>query len=207
MNRQQIINLVRAKMDEINPLDNGQTVVDPQIDAQLDNSAVSLLELLPSVLAHPVSDTTAPEVQNLIPNKSVDVVCPADFLRLHRLRLNFWDRALTTLLPAGHPVEYRQDYYFIRANPRRPVGILYNIEGRDTIVCYPAPTGLTLPDIHEFVYVKRPAYAQDLPDALIDMLGWHAAALIYSIHGQGEFASLANSKLTEMIQTKLKYRS
>lgn len=208
MTRDQIKAVVRAKMDEVNPLDQGTTILDPQIEAQLDYAATNLLETLPSILALPVVASPLPEPANLIEDLSVDVPCPTDFLRLHKLKLDHWNRHISDLLPANHPRIDLQIYKHLKATINKPAGVLSHNGTVDIVTCYP-PTGETAGanDVSEFIYVKKPDNAEALDDSLIDMLAWHASGLIYSIHGQGEFAKLCFDALQRMITTKLKYHS
>ncbi len=218
MTRADIIELVQAKLDEVHPLQAGATIADPQIDKQIDGAAVSLVEMLPSVLAYPVSASEMPALVNFIPDMSVDIVCPADFIRLHRLRFMHWLRPLMSLTPDGTKLLYQQDYEYLKSTTRRPSAALYNKDGVDYITCYPAPAPaddqgcLTeYPDpaegLAEFVYVQRPAAAEDLADALMEMLAWKAAEVIYQIHGQQDASTLCRERLMAMIEAKLKYRN
>lgn len=204
MTRDQIIAIVRAKMDEINPLDEGTTIKDPQIDAQLDYAAINLIEVLPSVLAFPV-DAGAVDAENLIDDLSIDIVCPSDFVRLHKLKLMHWTRSISSLLPADHPRIDLQIYKHLKATANRPVGVLSRSPDGDIITCYPPPD-YTLYVVEEFIYVKRPASAESLNNQLIDMLAWNTASIVYAIHGQPEFSKLCQERLAHMIETKLKYR-
>ncbi len=204
MTRQEIISAVKAKIDEIHPLQAGATIADPQIEMQLDNAAVALIEALPSVMAYPVQAT--PSVENYIEGQSIDVICPADFVRLHRIKLDHWAVPVTELVPDTGRLAQVQMYEYLASTVTRPAAGLYS-KGLQTIIrCYPAPD-TDGECVQEFIYVQRPAVAQDLNDSLIDMLSWQAAAIIYAIHGQGDSAELCQARLNAQIDAKLKYRS
>ncbi len=205
MTRNEIIAAVRARMDEINPLQEGTTIADPQIEAQLDYAAVNLMEMLPSVLAYPV-DAGATDHENYIEDYSIDIICPADFLRLHKLKLTDWNRSISDLLPANHPKIDLQIYKHVKATVNKPIGVLSRNATRDIITCFPAPDD-ELYVVEQFLYVKKPDNAESLQDDLIDLLTWVCASMIYSIHGQPSFANLAKEKLMQGMEGKLKYRS
>lgn len=208
MTRANIINVVLAKMDEVHPFDQGETITDVQIGKQLDSSAVSLIEMLPSVLANPVSADPLPTVTNYSEGFSLDLTCPSDFVRIHRLKLTEWTRPVIELMPDGISLLYQQDYDYIKATIRRPAAALYRKDGTEYITCYPAPDAEpTAGHVDEFVYVKKPTAAETLSDDLIDMLAWHCAAVIYTISRQGEYAQVCYARLNEIISSKLKYRS
>lgn len=213
MTRTQIIDLVIAKMDEVHPFAQGETIHDVQIGKQLDNAAVSLIEMLPSVLAHPVSAEGPFTISNHKSGARLDIECPGDFVRLHRVTLSDWERPVIELMPDGIKLLYEQDYEMIRATIRRPKAALYTKDSTDYITCYPAPVieppeePPAVPEyVTEFVYVQRPTAAESLDDSLIDMLAWKAAGLIYTISRQSELANTCYTMLNQMIETKLKYR-
>ena len=203
MTRDQIKAIVKAKMDEINPLDQGTTILDPQIEANLDSSATSLLEALPSVLAHPIS--TSPMPINLVAGLSVTVPCPMNFLRLHRLRLSHWRRSISDLLPNNAPEVDLQYYKHLKATINKPLGVLVRSTTAYNIICYPPES--TTGAVSEFLYVARPDNAESLHDDLIEMFSWHVAGTIYAIHGQGENANLCTQMLKGLIEARMKYRS
>jgi hypothetical protein len=204
MTREAIISAVKAKIDEVHPLQAGATIADPQIDLQLDNAAVTLVEMLPSVLAYPA--TATPSVDNFIQGQSIDVVCPADFVRLHRIKLDYWNAPVTELIPDTGRLAEVQMYKYLASTVNRPAAGLYSKGVQTVIRCYPPPDeGGEC--VEEFIYVQRPSVAEDLNDGLIDLLAWQAAAIIYAIHGQGDSSALCETRLKALIDAKLKYRS
>jgi hypothetical protein len=204
MTRDQIKTVVKGKMDELDPLGTGTTIEDSQIEAQLDHAAITLLESLPSVLAIPEEAFVTAE--NLITDLSIDIPCPTDFLRLHKLKLTDHVRMITDLLPPNHPAIDLQVYKHVRASIYKPIGVLTKKTTGHVITVYPPPTD-TLYAIEEFLYVKRPTAAEDLDDTLIDMLAWTCASAIYTIAGS-PLAKTCQEALTQIVQAKMtKYNS
>ncbi len=210
MTRDQLIEKVAAIMDEVNPLEQGETILTPQIDKQLDQAAVSLMEMLPVSIAMPVSPAQMPSSRNFVENFSIEVVCPPDFVRLHRLKLKDWIRSVTVLFPDGDRLFLLQDYEHVKSTFRRPAGSLRHEDGDDVITCYPPPEASSLNQdendaVDEFVYVKKPSDATDVHDSLVDFLCWNCAAIVYAISGQGEEAELCRNRLAAMIETRVKH--
>ncbi len=210
MTRAGLIDLVAAVMDEINPLSEGETILNPQIDAQLDQAAISLVQMLPPSIACPVNANPLPLSQNHKEDFSIDVVCPPDFVRLHRLKLKDWIRSVTILYPDGDRLLLLQDYVHVRSTFRRPTASLYHVDGLDILTCYPPPKEDSLSDppedaVEEFVYVQRPDNAQSIDNRLADLLAWNAAAIVYSIAGQTDHAELCRNRLAAMIETQVKH--
>ncbi len=199
MTRSAIKDIVRAKMDELHP-GEGETIQDAQIEAQLDASAVLLVEVLPSRLAYPVS--ASPSLDNEVDGLSVDVVCPADFIKIHRLRLEGWTNHVTRLAEDTERIHQEQGYDMLRATVRRPVGVLSSGGAQYHITCYPAK-GDGTDSIEDFMYVKRPTAAETLNDNLIELLAWQTAASIYLIAGQVDMSGACTQKLTTLIQSKI----
>lgn len=222
MNRTDIIALVQSRMDEVNPLQQGDTLVDPLITLELDRCAVELLHMLPSVLCRPVIPTKyemvddvdtivkyTPAVENFIPFNKADIVCPDDFLKIHRVRLDYWQKPIYNLLYDQHPKVVMEDYRYIKSTPLKPTGVLYAYsevvedELKETyhIECY--PVGGEAPQVEDFMYVRTPNTAEELHFDLMDMLAWHTAGRIYAIHGETNNTTLCSGKLKELIQVKL----
>ena len=206
MTRQQIIDYVVAKMDEIHPTNQGETIQDKQVETQLDASAVSLMEALPSVLADPKTAVlTANDLSDHIEGFSVTLKCPDDYIRLHRLKLNDWIRPVTDLFPDGDRLLWQQDYDYIKSTKRRPAASIYHKDERYYITCYPAIG--EAPAVEEFVYVKKPAAAEDIGDHLVELLAWKCAGHVFQVAGQFERTQACEQRLGEIVQAKLKYRS
>ena len=190
MTREKIIEKVQLCLDEVNGLSEGRTMLDPQIEGQLDSSAVSLLMLLPSFLCGPVSAT--PAVSNNI------LTLPSDFLKLGRVRLNTWDNYINIPLPESHPRMAYENYSVLKAHAGNPLAVIKTKDGGKSL--YVAPTG----ELEEFTYVKRPSAAEVLPDDIIDMLSWHTAERIYRTHGEVQLAQVCRLHLDELVQNAQK---
>lgn len=191
MTREQIIQKVQICLDEINGLSEGQTIMDVQIEGQLNDSAVGLLQLLPSFLGNPAAASPAPAVTQHI------VSMPADFLKLGHIRLTSWKRDIQTPLPMGHPRVMYEDYQYLRATPNNPLVAIKDEAGVKKLYVAPVATGDTV----TLFYVKRPAAAEALADNLLDMLAWHTAERIFTAYGEQDKVTLAKTRLNELIQT------
>ncbi len=210
MERSDLIDMVAAIMDEINPLSEGSTAVDTQIDAQLDDAAVSLMEMLPTSIARPAAANPLPTSHSHIEDFCIQVNCPADFVRLHRLKLKDWIRSVTVLYPDGDKLMLIQDYKHVRSTFRRPSASLHNLGGVDVLTCYPPPLAESLADppadaVEEFIYVQRPENAESVDGSLAGLLAWNAAAIVYSITGQGPYAELCRNRLAALIEQRVKH--
>ena len=202
MTRSELIEKVATVLDEINPLEQGETIANQQIDKQLDGAADSLVRMLPSSIAFP--ETGTPTVRNFIADFSVELECPADFVRLHRLKLKDWIRSISSLSPDGDQLLLKQDYKYVKSTFRRPMASIHNEDGTDIITCYPPPEE-SGDEVVEFLYVKKPSNAQSINTELMDMLAWHCAGIVYSVSGQSEHAELCRNRLAAMIETRIKH--
>ena len=190
MTREQIIEKVQLCLDEVNGLSEGRTILDPQIEGQLDSSAVSLLMLLPSFLAGPVSDTPAVSGNT--------VTLPSDFLKLGKIKLDTWNNIINIPLPESHPRMNYENYLVLKAHANNPLAVIQKKDGVQYL--YVSPKG----ELDEFSYIKRPEAAEDLDDTVIDMLAWHTAERIYRTHGEAEMAQVCRLHLDETIENALK---
>jgi len=189
--RKDIIEKVRLCLDEVSTLSEGTTIADPQIEGQLDDSAVSLLKLLPSILCPITTPSPLPEVDNDI------ITCPSDFIKLSEVKLDTWYNSVEIPLPIAHPRTRMESYQFLAAMPSNPLVAIKKKE--DGFYLYVRPEG----SIEVFNYVKRPEKAEDLTEEVWDMLAWHAAERIYAAHGEERGAALCKGRLEELIKTSL----
>ena len=194
MTRDEITQTVKARMDEISPTE-GVTILDPQIEAELDNCANQLVEMLPSWLCNP--ETGVPTITTHTADESVVIQCPLDFVKIHRMTLSNWTRPIFSARRYAETERRLENYEHIRATERTPWAMYIS----DTMLeCYPG--GRSQPTVTEFSYVVRPDNAEDLADNMIDMLAWLVAAKVYAVHGEGQLSELASAKLKELIESK-----
>lgn len=195
MTRTEIIEAVKAKMDEVHPLDAGVTIVDPQIDKQLDQAAKSLLGMLPVSLCDPIKggpgSTNFENYPFEIDKKEryTEIKCPDNFYRLYMLRLKGWHKGITSLLPPNS--------YIRRTTSRTPYGIYYNAGGDQYIKCYPPSA-----EVEDFLFIAEPGAAETLDDGLLEFLAWHTASVVFSIAGQDKEAQSCSVRLMETIAAR-----
>ncbi len=193
MTRAEITAKVQLCLDEINGLSEGQTIMDAQIEGQLDDSAVSLLLLLPSFLSDPV----APEAA--LPITGGVITMPDDFLKVGTLKLTSWGVHIEKPLPISHPRVSYESYGYLKATPNNPLAAIKNEAGSIKILLAPVAES----DSVELFYVARPEAAEDLADKLIDMLAWHTSERIFTAYGETEKSMAAKARLEEIVKNSI----
>lgn len=194
MTRNQIIEKVLAKMDEMNTISEGATIVDYQVASELDSSAVELMTILPPHLCNPSS--TSPTVTNGM------ITCPNDFLRIAELEMSAWDKSLTSLVLSNDPRVTYSLYNYYKPSAKYPLAVLKNTAGATApfykIKVEPWTAGDT---VVTFTYIKRPSAAEVLDDSLIDLFSWLCASRVYRVHGEHDMAKNCEEKFISMVQT------
>lgn len=189
MDRTSIIGKVQVALDEINGLSEGQTIMDAQIEGQLNDSAVSLLMLLPSFLC--VTEHIEPTVT------TGKFEAPTDYLKISHVESTGWDIPVTVPVPNSHKRVAMETIPYFKATPNNPLLIMEEKDGKKIFTPKPYADA----DVISLYYVERPAAAEDVDDRYIDMLAWHTAERILSAYSETQKVQVCRARLEELIQT------
>lgn len=193
MTRQELINQVKTKVDELSPPD-GEKVpfsltrdkpVDTFADNLLDECAREILMNAPAfrLPATPCLSSATPDAGG----KTGFVLVPADFLRLLEFKMQEWERPVCAAYGAGSDMAQRQHNRFIRGGCCKPVCVLGH-RGNILVLEY-----YSVGDSHvveRFLYVKDTP-AEDVPVDLQDVLTWWCASRILEISGKQSESQMA----------------
>jgi hypothetical protein len=193
MNRNEIINRVKAKIDELTPI-NGLTVVlsgfddkpiDMFIDYVLDECADDIQRACPlwMLRAHVSNAQT-----HALNEYSGYVYLPDDFLRLVSFKLKLWERSVTVPVLSGTVAAERQKTV-LRGGTAKPVCVIgqgsdSNNQTKETLEYY--STRGNDHELEHFLYARREA-AEALKDILTEPLTWHCASKVLQICGDEKF--------------------
>jgi hypothetical protein len=141
MNRLELINRVKSKIDELSP-DSAILVsvgmednkpIDTMIDNTLDEAAREILLKAPIHRLN-VSSHSASIIDRIIP-------LPADFVRLVSLKLKRWKRGVNTLELPDSDMARRQSNKWLQAGDHKPVAILsFRKHGSGANIIEPYPS-------------------------------------------------------------------
>jgi hypothetical protein len=199
MTNEQIISLVLTYMDDVSPAANSETLINtvhPIIPQHLDYAAERLLEMLPVSLQQvfpPTGRLTQPQVMS----DHVYLECPADFIKLARVKLPSWARPVTRVINENSPGAIAQSYRYMGGSALRPTAVLVQASGNKfALELRPVGSGQG-PDM--FLYVKR-RKAREIEDNLIDPLVWLIAARVFDTIKDTGSAKVCYEQLTNFIQ-------
>lgn len=221
MIRDNLITIIRAKIDEINP-DPGTTEmgeVFSVIETLLEESANTLLMKVPLHLA-PIhfmktgpGGNQDPDPLGAIERDWGQIALPVDYLRLNAFKMREWSVTVTDAISEQHPKYRNQFNKYLKGKPQNPVvAIAYDSSTSDKVLRYFSMPGLDHV-IEVATYVKR-IYREDeipkpnlnylvdistLPDALQEVLTWQAAGDTLIAVQQPEKASVAYTKVQEWL--------
>lgn len=192
MTREELINLVKTKIDEISPRGMavhtvGESDAKPVLvlaDELLDESAREVLLKAPVYRLVTSSMYIIPKIK---PDGSGYVLLPNDFIRLVEFKMKEWQRPVNEPVLAGTEIARRQHNKFLRGGICKPVCVLVNREGRLLLEYY------SVKESHEvecFEYVKRRA-AEDMPVDIQPVVAWFCASKVLEIIGKANEAKAA----------------
>jgi len=197
MTRANIIELVKAKIDELSPFTDVSlnTSID-LVDKIIDDSAKTIMLAAPLYLLTPIELST-PTAARL--NGVVKIDLPVDFLRLHSVKLTEWKIEVTDTIKTDNPLYKLQKYAPLRGGAQKPVVVIKSTPTHPVIECY---SYIDVETIDYIYYIKEldptETDATSFPDNISDIISWQCAADVIGImNGNPEKALLkVQEKLT-----------
>lgn len=196
MERLELVNIVRKKIDEVAAADTplqevtiaDESATDNIIESLLDESAIEILLKAPF---HRLDITSA--TPSLMPDSTDKatgyIQAPDDFLRLVSFRMSDWQRPVTELAVKGDAISMRQYNKHIRGKTAKPVGVLAK---NDTgIIIEYFSTNKSPHSLSEFLYIKKDTAENINNTQMIDALTWICAGKVLSILGNAQLAQNA----------------
>lgn len=192
MERQELINRVKAKCDEILPVDAGvcellilpnTKSIDIVAGEVLDEAARDVLLKAPAghlrgtiCLNPPVGDDDGTGYVDL----------PDDFIRLLEFKMSDWQRPVTMVCEEGSSVALKQYNRYMRGGIAKPVCVLGHEKNSRALRYYSSGEH----DVDRFVYVAD-CPAEELPELLQDALTWLCTSRVLKIFGKESEAKSA----------------
>lgn len=189
MNRDEIINIVKVKMDEVSPFEEEELVSSSLIEQLLDFAAGSVVRLFPDHQLPTITDNSISLTKN--PDGSGYFTLPDSFQRLVSLRLESWERPVTKAITDKDPSYSIQFNKYIRGGVTFPVAV----QKSRTMEYFSVPKEMSH-ELKEFTYIKE-MKAEEIPDVLIDALTWECARLAFdSMQDTQSAAACTNNFVT-----------
>ncbi|MCM1031547.1 MAG: hypothetical protein NC410_08945 [Oscillibacter sp.] len=200
MTRQELINEVKTKVDELSAADDKVVPFDILNDKPIDTFVDGLLdecakEVLMNAPAHHLEGEAI--VGFIYPNKNGSgcVLVPNDCLRVLEFKMSEWERAVTEFAEAGSEIALKQSNVYLRGNVCKPVCVFaHNSLGR-VIEYYSVKKKH---EIERFVIV-RVMPAEDIPLRLQSVVTWWCASRVLQIVGKGNEAGVAYDRGKSML--------
>ena len=215
MTRENIIALVRAKIDEIQSYGDITEIGDvfAVIDRNLEDRANEMLRKVPLWLCEAHEVPTTGQIHGTDGAGSIPL--PVDFLRLKAFKLKEWEYPVTNFITPEHPAYKWQKNIYLRGRPWRPVVALVTLPGSGTLGKEGELSGVleyysVISDnsIEKAEYIKRIDPTANpvinIKDQLVEALAWQSAANFFITVQQPEQAQAALAKLQEFITINTK---
>ncbi len=182
--REDIIAMVRARMDELTPFDAASVVsdgnsllkpIDAYIDELLEDAINDLLRVVPLKYCVLFS-VDGPNDED---GGAETISLPNDYLRFASARGISWERDVTELTPEGSPRHIQQLHEPTRAGVIKPVVVLTKFLGEAVLRCYPhaATVKCTYVPMVKKGWTKSSDFCVD---GLLASIGWMGAAKVFT---------------------------
>ena len=219
MTRQEYIDAVKAKLDEISPFDepgefiaaDGDSDYDKvkpiinYIDSELDNAARFCLGVLPlPILSNDIISDTVVINGNVAGEMTVGYIKDIyDYMRLCRLHIDQWEKDVTTFITTSSPIYILQQNQYTRGGKCKPIAA-YNPE-TSSIECYTLrfyEVDKIIP-LHGILYYieLRDIKAEDVESDIEDFIVLTCAAYVLDILKDTNSSKLMRDKFAEKLQT------
>ncbi len=212
--RLNIINMVKAKLDEITPEGEGLTFtlstepnvtnpLDLLISALLDEAAKNTLMMSPFHVLEPTISEETDGVADIIDElgETGYVEMPENFLRLISFKMNDWDRPVNIPVLNTSTEYMMQKSKYVRGGVSKPVvSINWKIDAGETASRIKVLEYYSVPvdsdhAIEHFLYIPE-TIAENVQSNLRDVMTWICAAKILQITGQFDLSQKAMEQVS-----------
>ncbi|MBV5282158.1 MAG: hypothetical protein JZU53_06930 [Paludibacter sp.] len=198
--RKRLIDLVKVKMEEVTPFDEGLAVlssdVKPITNYIEENIQPALDELLMICPLHLTTPVTLPTVLSY-GRKIGTLVLPDGFLRLHSFKMSNWERVVTRPISIENPQYQDQFVRWGRGGNAKPV----IVRNSDKLEIYTFDTDST-PVIAKYVQRVNTTSNIEINQKLVDPLCALIAAKVLRIFGS-EQQRVMMQEVDEFIKSEL----
>ena len=191
MDRDGIITSVKVKIDELTP-DGVALPLEEIIGPVLDESARELLLALPSRLL----DAEDLNLEGIAysEDKRAYIPVPNDFLKIGKIRFPKWEKTVSTAIKEESPEYTLENNPYTRGGWSRPTVSLINKDGDTVLEGSKVDGSVAEEKITTEATKRKELLPEELPDMLIDSLGWLAASKVLQITGNINGGSAAHSR-------------
>jgi len=203
--RLELINYVKAKIDEIIPEGEGvqfseessPNISDPYnlfINSILDETAKKTLMSTPVHVIVPTDASTQTVTADSGGDKIGYIQLPDNFLRLISLKMTDWEREVNFAITTYDPLYALQRNKYVRGGISKPV-IAYSWRvisdaSKRVLEYYSVDENHT---IEKFLYVPE-TVAEEVQSNLVDAMTWFCAGMVLQIIGMGEASKTADEQ-------------
>lgn len=195
---------VRTNMEELMPENTSAGVntfgvdADAYIRAKLSEAITRVFIMAPAYLLKGIECGKL-----LFPEKRQDgsgsVAFPENVLRVLLFKMKGWKRPVTRFIDSRHAKSELQYNRYTRGGVNKPVAVLSaDVNGNTVLDYYSLPSYVRSHEVESAVYVSIPEIIDggyDVPDRLIDAVGYVCAAMVYEILGQPDMAAQMTGRI------------
>lgn len=204
MERSELIQKVRARLDEVSSGGDVIQSVGVEDDKPLDTLIGSVLnesayDLLLTAPFSRLKITAAPAATTLTETSgAVSITLPDDFLRLVAVQLSDWTCPVGVACLPDSAIGARQKNVYLRGGRSKPVAVLEQTSGGHTLNLY--STEQKTPKLTRLDYIALCTAENITSPIMIEALCWIASAKVLTIQGNINLAQAATEHAKSLMQ-------
>lgn len=196
--RGDMLSMVRVRLDELMPFDDGATAVvdaanallkptDAYIEELLEDAINDVLRIAPLQFCVLQSATATPTESD---GRGV-LSLPSGYLRFAGAKIPSWKREVTILTPENSPLHLQQNYAPTQAGVHKPVVVLSVENGVSSLNLYPCNANENVNHSYVKTVEKGWTYTEDYcAEAMLAPIAWMCAVKVCSAMGNEKEAKL-----------------
>jgi hypothetical protein len=201
--RAEITAIVKKKIDELTPFDEGLALitatvnvannpVDLYIEQFLNESAKETLLEAP---VHVLPMTAFASITFDLTLKKATITIPtSSYLRVGIIKFASWERPVYRATYPGDPDYNKQFNIYLRSGKSRPRAVWINDEGTPKLVCY----GVESNTDYDARYVGI-TWAENMPSKLIEPMTWHCAFQVLEVFDKDKLSQTAYARYSKAL--------
>lgn len=218
MTRDEVVNNILIKIDEISPFQEPDEQFTLLIDGMLDDNANAFLRLIPLHLLRGLEQTLSTATLNNSPEAPFfisyglgvwDIPESAHFLRMTRCTCTQWRRPVIGLMPVTDS-QYEKEFNRFTASGCSKPRIYDDTSSQRRLILAPYQDVSDKKDIKLYYipYIPRSnrqtsgTQTYGIPDEILDAFFYYCASCVLTTMQRPEYANLMLAKFTEMITNR-----
>lgn len=218
MTRDEVVNTILIKIDEISPFQEPDEQFTLLIDGLLDDAANSFLRLIPLHLVRGIEQTLSTATLNTSPDINYytshdlgvwDIPANANFLRMTRCVCEQWERPVVGVIPVTD-TQYEKEFNRFTASGNSKPKIYDDTSSNRRFILAPYHHNSSKNDIKLYYIPSIPRSDRatsgnqqyGIPEEILDAFFYYAASYVLTSMQRNDYATMMTNKFAETITNR-----